>query len=194
MASESPTWVVLAGGRGARMGGPKPELELEGRRLIDHVIDAIPQDDSVIVVGPDIPIARAVDTCVEEPRFGGPVAALAAALPRIRTARFVLIAADMPWAVPLARTLCALPQDSEVLIPVDADGRRQPLCSVWRTDAARAAIARLAAVDGASMHGLLGFLAVREVPAAEPAGLRDIDTPGDLAAARRGREEQPRQP
>lgn len=194
MASESLTWVVLAGGRGARMGGQKAERALAGRRLIDHVIDAVPEHDPVIVVGPDIAFARAVDTCVEEPRFGGPVAALAAALPRVGTVRFVLIAADMPWAVPVAQRMCALPQDADVLIPIDADGRRQPLCSVWRTDAARSAIDGLATVEGAPMHRLIDALSVREIPADDPARLRDIDTPEDLAAARGGREEQPRQP
>lgn len=194
MASESPTWVVLAGGRGARMGGPKVELEIDGRRLIDHVIDAIPDDEQVVVVGPDFALARAVDTCVEEPRFGGPVAALAAALPRITSARFVLIAADMPWAAPLARTLCARPQDSDVLIPLDADGRRQPMCSLWRTDAARAAIAGLAAANGASMHALIESLSVREIPAADPTGLWDVDTPDDLAAARMPREAHHQRP
>lgn len=184
MASESPTWVVLAGGRGARMGGPKVELELDGRRLIDHVIDAIPDEDEVIVVGPDIGFTRSVDTCVEQPRFGGPVAALAAALPRIRSPRFVLLAADMPRATPLARTLCALPQDADVLIPVDVDGRRQPMCSCWRTEAVRSAVAEMATVDGAPLHALIDRLSVGEVPVLDAVPLRDIDTPADLFAAR----------
>lgn len=187
MASDSPTWVVLAGGRGTRMGGPKVECELDGRRLIDHVVDAIPADDQVIVVGPALDLTREVRTCVEEPRFGGPVAALAAALPLIDTERFVLIAADMPWVVPQARSLLAHQSDDDVLVAVDADGRRQPMCSIWRTVRARAAIEELPAVQGASLHALLDRLAVCDAPIGDAAGLLDIDTPDDLAAARAAR-------
>lgn len=183
MASDSPTWVVLAGGRGTRMGGPKVECELDGRRLIDHVVDAIPADDPVIVVGPALDLTREVRTCVEEPRFGGPVAALAAALPLIDTERFVLIAADMPWVVPQARSLLAHQSDDDVLVAVDADGRRQPMCSSWRTSSARSATVQLPAVQGASLHALMDRLTVREIPTGDAAGLVDIDTPDDLAAA-----------
>ena len=192
MAPESPTWIVLAGGRGTRMGGPKLELELEGRRLVDHVVDAIPADDRVIVVGPLHGFARGVETCIEEPRHGGPVAALAAALPLIRTDCFILLGADMPRAVPIAVELASVPHDADVVVAVDAEGRRQPMCARWRTDAARAAVASLPVVSGASLHALLDLLTVHEISAADPAGLRDIDTPDDLAAARSAHEEDVR--
>lgn len=188
MAPDSPTWVVLAGGRGTRMGGPKVDCELGGRRLIDHVVDAIPADDPVIVVGPTLDLRRKVRTCLEEPRFGGPVAALAAALPLIDTERFVLIAADMPWVVPQALSLLAQQSADDVLVAVDADGRRQPLCSAWCTAYARTATAALPTVQGASLHALLDLLTVRDVPTGDAAGLIDIDTPDDLAAARAAHE------
>lgn len=184
MASGSPTWVVLAGGRGSRMGGSKVELELDGRRLIDHVVDAIPDGDPVIVVGPELELARPVRFCIEEPRYGGPAAALAAALPLIDTARFVLLAVDMPRAVPLALDLCRLDRDADVVVLLDAAGRRQPMCSCWRTESARSAMQGMGSIDGAPLHRLMASMSVAEVPAGEPARLADIDTPADLRAAR----------
>lgn len=188
MAPQSPTWIVLAGGRGARMGGPKLELELDGRRLVDHVVDAIPGGDLVIVVGPVGGFARQVRTCIEVPRFGGPVAALESALPLTRTVDFLLIGADMPAVVPTAIELASLTLDADVLLAVDGDGRRQPMCARWRTEAARTAIASLPTATGASLRTLLDLVTVHEVTATDPAGLRDIDTPEDLAAARSARE------
>lgn len=188
MASDPPTWVVLAGGRGSRMGGVKVELELAGRRLVDHVVDAIPAGDPVIVVGPPLEISREVEFCREEPAFGGPVAALAAALPRIGTDGFVLIAADMPWAVPIALDLIALRTDADLVIAVDHEGRPQPMCSWWRTVAAHAAIDSLDAVEGRSLMSLVDRMQSRRVMVDDPSALVDLDTPGDLAAARASRE------
>lgn len=77
------TAVVLAGGRGSRMGGvDKPRIEVDGRTLLARVIAGIPTDVPIVMVGPmhDDAIARKVRVVREEPVFGGPVAALAAAL------------------------------------------------------------------------------------------------------------------
>ncbi|MEU4744233.1 NTP transferase domain-containing protein, partial [Actinosynnema sp. NPDC023658] len=50
-----PSWaaVVLAGGRGSRLGGvDKASLVVDGRTLLDHVLDAVAAARQVIVVGP----------------------------------------------------------------------------------------------------------------------------------------------
>jgi len=183
MAAVPPTWVVLAGGRAERMGAPKPDLDIAGRRLIDLVLAPIPAADPVIVVGPPMALDRPVRFCLEEPRFGGPVAALAAALPHVTSARLVLIAVDMPWATPLALRLLDADPRAMVIVPVDADGKRQPLCSVWRTEAARHALDAIGSADGVSMHRLLAGVDVIETVVLEAGPLRDLDTPADLRAA-----------
>ncbi|MEU4337703.1 NTP transferase domain-containing protein [Micromonospora lupini] len=73
---------------------------------------------------------------------------------------------------------------------VDADGRRQSLCGVWRVAALRTGLARLAAerggsLDGAPVRGLLAGLAVREVPWAGdgPPPWFDCDTDEDVRRA-----------
>ncbi|MFG1884637.1 molybdenum cofactor guanylyltransferase [Micromonospora sp. NPDC049102] len=73
---------------------------------------------------------------------------------------------------------------------VDANGRRQSLCGVWRVDALRAGLLRLAAerggsLVGASMRALFAGLAVREVPWAGdgPPPWFDCDTDEDVRRA-----------
>ncbi|MGX1613671.1 molybdenum cofactor guanylyltransferase [Micromonospora chalcea] len=73
---------------------------------------------------------------------------------------------------------------------VDADGRRQQLCAVWRLPALRAALDRLAAtrggtLDGAPVRGLLAGVAVREVSwsGSGPPPWFDCDTDEDVRRA-----------
>ena len=77
--------------------------------------------------------------------------------------------------------------DTEAIIPIDAQGRRQPLCSVWHTGALAAALDRLGDPHGRSVRALVDGVVVRERPLSEDEAvmLADIDTPDDLARERR---------
>ena len=76
--------------------------------------------------------------------------------------------------------------DAEAVIPIDAQGRRQLLCSAWRTTALAAALDRLGDPSGRSVRTLVDGVAVRERPLSqeEAVMLADIDTPADLARER----------
>jgi len=74
---------------------------------------------------------------------------------------------------------------------VDASGRRQSLCGVWRVAALRAALARLTVerdgdLAGASVRALLAGLVVREVPWSVdgPPPWFDCDTDDDVRRAK----------
>ncbi len=178
------TALILAGGRAQRLGNvEKATLRLGEQTLLDAVIAGLPVDVPVVVAGPRVPVAREVRFCLEEPRFGGPVAGIAAALPLVSTPLVALLATDMPGAGALAARLVAeLDDEAEALVPVDPDGRAQPLCSVLRTAALRRAVDALGPPAGASLRSLLGRLAVHERPllAGEADAVLDVDTPEDL--------------
>jgi molybdopterin-guanine dinucleotide biosynthesis protein A len=183
----TPSWtaVVLAGGRGSRMGGvDKPRIEIDGRTLLARAISGIPSDVPVVVVGPahDDLSDREIRVVREEPAFGGPVAALAAALPLVSTPLIGLVGGDMPAAGALLTRLAAKWDGEPALVPVDATGRRQPLCSVLTTDALTGALAAMGEPAGRSLRDLLGLLDVRERPLddEESALLVDVDVPEDL--------------
>lgn len=76
--------IILAGGRGSRLGGvDKGALTIGGRSLLDGVLEATLAADQVVVVG-DGPVPRGVLLTREDPVFGGPAAAVVAGLRALR--------------------------------------------------------------------------------------------------------------
>lgn len=75
--------IVLAGGRGSRLGGvDKAALELGGERLVARVVAATREAgaDRVVVVGPGSAAVPDATLVREDPPFSGPLPALAAGL------------------------------------------------------------------------------------------------------------------
>lgn len=176
--------VVLAGGRGSRLGGTrKPALELAGRRLVDLALDAAAGALSRVVVG-DIDVPPGVELTREDPPYGGPVEALAAGLARLdeHAGWTLVLAADLPDPAPaVARLLSTEPApDDDGLCLVGPDGRRQWLLACYRTPALLARLAERGDPPLTAMHRLVGPLRLREV---DPAGIStdDVDTPDDAA-------------
>jgi molybdopterin-guanine dinucleotide biosynthesis protein A len=172
--------VLLAGGRGSRLGGRhKPAIAVAGRTLLDRALAAVAGADRVVVVGPGEPTERPVRWTREEPPGGGPVAALAAGLAEIDAAEVAVLATDLAGVTTdtidrlrVARSA----RDGAVLR--DGTGRKQWLIGVWRTERLRAALPAKPA--GMSLFAVLSSLDVVEVPEV-PGESIDIDTPADLA-------------
>lgn len=186
------TAVILAGGRGKRLGNvEKSQLQVGDQTLLDAVISGLPAGVPVVVVGPEIATTRPVRFCLEEPRYGGPVAGICAAIEHLSTPLVALLATDMPKAGSLATALVEECQDLDAdldgLVPIDEEGRRQSLCSVLRTAALRAAIDALPATTDVSMRALFANLALheRQLTASESAVIIDVDTAADLEWLRR---------
>lgn len=170
--------VVLAGGRGSRLGGvDKAAVVVGGRTLLDRVLDAVAAARQVVVVGPgkDVP---GVTWAREDPPGGGPVAGLAAGLAHVGTDLVVLLAVDQPGITgsTVDRLLAAVGDTGAVL--VDDDGRAQWLTGAWRVDRLRNALP--ADPRDASVRSVLGPLDPARV-AARPAETCDVDSPHDLA-------------
>lgn len=100
--------IVLAGGRGSRLGGvDKGALPVGGRPLLERVLEAARGAERSVVVG-DGPVPDGALLTREEPVFGGPAAALVAGLRALRmpsappndsAAPLVLVlACDLPGA------------------------------------------------------------------------------------------------
>ena len=172
--------VLLAGGRGRRMGGVhKPALVVAGRTLLDRCVAAVRPAEPVVVVGPSIPTERPVLWTREEPPGGGPVAGLAAGLTLIGDAETVVVlAADLVGVTTdtVARLRAGVRNDGAVL----DDGHRQWLIGVWRAEALRRVLPENPA--DASLRSVLGALDFAPV-AATPGETVDVDTPADLAQA-----------
>jgi molybdopterin-guanine dinucleotide biosynthesis protein A len=133
------TGVILAGGRASRMGGrDKGLIELQGRPLLAHVIQALSPQVNRLLINANRNLAR-------YRRFGYPV--IPDSLP------------DHPG--PLAGMLAALQQcDSEYLLSVPCDSPRLPadlcarlLSAIQETDAEVACV-----YDGDRLHPVFALL------------------------------------
>ncbi len=108
--------IVLAGGRGSRLGAPsKPAFVVGGRRLVDVALSAVGSARRIVLVGPG-PAPEGVLLAQEDPPFGGPVEAVSAgfaALPD-HADWTVLLACDLPGAeAGVTRLLSADPEPTD---------------------------------------------------------------------------------
>jgi len=184
--------VVLAGGRGTRLGGTdKPGLIVGGQTLLSAVVSAVTSAgaDRIVVVGPErMGAGGRVRYVREDPPGRGPVAALACGLEQVSAPVIVLLAADLPFLRPahVTRLVTALAaQQAPGVVLLDDSARPQWLVSGWLAAGLRGATDRH---QGGSLGGLLGpldpVLLPDETAAGEPPAWLDCDTAGDLRRAR----------
>nr|WP_300149764.1 NTP transferase domain-containing protein [Propionicimonas sp.] len=179
--------VVLAGGRGSRLGGvSKPDLEVDGRRLLDTALAAAAGAVRTVVVG-DVEVPEGVLRTREDPPFGGPVAGLEAGCALLddvagpeRSPWTLVLASDLPDAEAAVAVLLATdPGAHDGACLLGADGRLQWLLGCYRTRVLSARLAERGAIT--AMYRLLEPLDLLGV-APGLASTTDLDTPGDVAA------------
>lgn len=190
--------IVLAGGRGSRLGGiDKAAQLLAGERLVDRTVHAARAAGArrVVVVGPTSAGTRADAVVREKPEFGGPLAALAAGLAVVEqqpaAAPWVwVLACDLEHpelvcaALGAAAPYAAATGEFDGVVLVDDDDRVQWLAGCYRRASLTAACAALGEeVRGAPVRRALGALELRRVAITNVAAA-DLDTPEALAEAR----------
>jgi len=174
--------VVLAGGTAARMDGvDKASVEHAGRTLLAWALDAVIDAGEVVVVGDPVPTERPVTFTREDPRHGGPVAALMTGRDALLRERpwLVVVACDMPHLTPLTvRRLREAAAGHDGAVLVGPDGRRQ-LAFVVSLPGLDAVRPDHEAQHGAALQPLLARLDLVDVTSV---GLehQDVDTWTDL--------------
>ena len=174
--------VVLAGGVAARLdGADKASVELHGRTLLTWVLDALVDAAEVVVVGDPVPTHRPVTFVREDPRHGGPAAALLTGRDSLLDPRekVAVLACDMPFLTPSTfQRLRAAAEGHDGAALIGPDGRRQLalVLDVARLDAVRPGLEQQ---HNLALHRLLAPLDLAEVPA-EGLEHRDVDTWADV--------------
>lgn len=180
--------IVLAGGRGSRLGGvDKAAQLLAGERLVDRTVAAARAAGAtrVVVVGPESAGATADAVVRERPEYGGPLAALAAGVAAVDETWLWVLACDLEHPELVCTALArAAPYAADGVLLVDDDGRAQWLAGCYR----RAAVASVCDELGARVHGApvrraLSGLELRRAAISNEIAA-DIDTADDLAEAR----------
>ena len=179
--------LVLAGGRGRRLGGvDKALIEVAGVTMLDRVLAAArPHCDDIVVVGPTR--ATSIDRVqftIEPDPGGGPVPAVGAGLAVLPggTDQALLLAVDLPLLRPdhVAALFSELP-GADAVAAVDDRGRPNPILAAYRADVLRATIKGLG--PGVAAAQLLPPATV--VVDLGEAGTLNVNSPHDLARARR---------
>jgi molybdopterin-guanine dinucleotide biosynthesis protein A len=166
--------VVLAGGRGSRLGDAvKPEVLVGGLALVDHALAAVAGARRTVLVAPPEVARRGILTVLEDPPDGGPVAGIAAGLAALlplpdddATALVVVLACDNPYAgrVLPALLTAATSADVDGARLVSAEGRPQHLVAAYRRAALDAAVAALPGTRDAAVRRLVEPLRLVDVP------------------------------
>lgn len=189
------TAIIMAGGESQRMGCDKATLALGELSLLQRVVAVVQPLFPQLLVSvrehrPDIELPQICDTQANS----GPLAGLCAALEQSTTPWIFAVATDMPFVQAALIDYLARQRfghDYQAVVPVVA-GHPQPLAAFYAVSAL-AVIQGILAGDGKrSLRAALERLNVcyvdeSELRAADP-GLRsffDLDTPDDVAAARR---------
>lgn len=187
--------VVLAGGRSTRLHGEnKATVLLDGGRLVDRVLRASQEHGAkrLIVVGPSETATLPHRVVREHPPFGGPLAAIAAAIPEVTAPFMLLLSCDLVHPSDAVRQIFEVPQSEEPwwgqphidgAILIDADGRPQWLTGCYRTDSLRKRLREIEKVEDQPVRRLVEPLRLARV-VADPHLTDDIDTPEDLRTAR----------
>lgn len=176
--------VVLTGGEAVRLdGADKAALELDGETLLERTLSVLAEVPEVVVVGAEVPTSRPVTFRREEPAGGGPAAGVLAGLAGFvrRPTWVAVLAVDMPHVTPETLRRLAAACDADGAQLVDATGRAQHLCGIYRTAALDAAAPEDA--HGLAMHTLLEGMSLAQVEASG-AEASDVDTWDDVRRLR----------
>lgn len=196
MAMTRPPLVGLfVGGRGQRLGGaakgllPHPDtLEPLVEHLRNQASAAWPECRVVLVGGREEYASVTLERLDDDPPDIGPLGGLRALLAEAAESgapQCLALACDMPFvrASLLQRLLVTAP--SAAAVAPKTEGRWQPLCARYGTDAARGAAERVYARGARALQAVLDELGSDcvELPmsADDMASLRDWDSPEDVA-------------
>lgn len=134
------TGVVLAGGRGSRLGGvDKGWVALDGRPLIEHALSRLTPSVGSVVISANrhLDRYRGLGYPVVEDRLPdhpGPLVGLLSTMQQIESPWTLVMPVDMPWLPSSLVAVLAVQCADEVDILVADDGERlQPLVALLRT-------------------------------------------------------------
>lgn len=186
---------ILVGGASSRMGTDKARLEMNGLEFVERIAGALAcVTERVSVVGAreesavwQLPVVPDVYT------KWGALGGLHAALAACRAPWAAVVACDLPLVTgELFARLAARCANFDAVVPVQPDGRPQPLCALYRVAPCLGRAEELIASGERRPRALLRGVRTRWVEVAELADLEgaplfftNVNTPEDYARARK---------
>jgi molybdopterin-guanine dinucleotide biosynthesis protein A len=185
---------ILVGGASSRMGRDKARLVLQGRSFVEHIASALsPVVARTNTVGAkDIYSSLTYRNVADIYEGWGALGGLHAALAACEAHWAAVVACDLPFVTAdLFARLKGLREEFDAVVPVQRDGRLQPLCALYRTTPCREQSQELIREGERRPRLLVERVRARLVKWEELADLADADlffrnvnTPEDYTDAR----------
>jgi molybdopterin-guanine dinucleotide biosynthesis protein A len=183
---------ILAGGASSRMGTDKSQLPLEGQTFTERIAETLLKlTASVYVVGrqAESSLPSVADVYPQWGALGG----LHAALTACKREWAIVVACDLPFATAeLFSFLAEKRVDHDAVVPIQEDGRPQPLAALYRVDPCRQRATELIEAGRRRPLDLLEAVETRWISFAEIRNLDqaerffvNINTPSDYYEATR---------
>jgi molybdopterin-guanine dinucleotide biosynthesis protein A len=185
---------ILVGGASSRMGTDKALLALGGQSFVERIhcaLDSITTETRLVGAKFESAawprLSSVPDVHVKWGALGGLHAALAAT----RAQWAAVVACDLPFVTgELFVRLASLRENFDAVVPIQADGRWQPLCALYRTEPVRERATELIASNERRPRALLDLINTRRVAFEELSDLHganrfftNVNTPEDYANA-----------
>ncbi len=131
------TSIVLAGGKNRRLGRSKALETINGRILIEHVIERLkPLTDDILVVTSqeqcNLSVTYKEETLIDLYPDKGPLGGIYTGLLASRSSRSLVVACDMPFLnIELLHYMVKQSRDFDVVVPRLEDGKLEPLHAIY---------------------------------------------------------------
>lgn len=160
---------ILVGGRSSRMGKDKAGLRFGERSAVALIAASLQVVAHTIrSVGGAVPVNEDLENIADAHDQWGPLAGIEAALGNSNSEHCLIVACDLPFVTAkLFERLIGLADHWDAIVPLQSDGRPQPLCAIYRRTPCLT-VARKVIADGQhSPRALLDQIQTRYVSFAE---------------------------
>jgi molybdopterin-guanine dinucleotide biosynthesis protein A len=170
---------ILVGGASSRMGTDKSGLVLNGKTTVSLITEALrPLTSNVSLVGSHTEeISSSLRNVPDVNERWGPLGGIQAALHACQTEFCFIVACDLPFLTSeLLAQLWRLTSEAnvtpEAVVPMQSDGRPQPLCAVYRRRPSLDATEKSIALGEHTPRAMLDKIKTRYVDFSELAHLQ----------------------
>jgi len=131
------TSIVLAGGKNLRLGRNKALETLNGKSLVEHVVERLrPLTNQILIVTSqeqlDLPVACKAEILVDLYPGKGPLGGIYTGLLASQSSHNIVVACDMPFLnTGLLRYMVELSRDFDAVVPRLGEGMVEPLHAIY---------------------------------------------------------------
>ena len=184
-AADGVTAIILAGGRSRRIGRDKCTLPVNGRPLIEHVYKQLVPHVTEVLVSTNDPSQcdfLGVRAVADEVSGQGPLMGIASALAVSTHEVNLVVACDIPEIdAGFVQGMLGCVDGWDGVVPVDAEGRYEPLLAVYRRTMLEP-MRRVLTAGGRRIRDVYGLCRIRTIELGSAPWFYNINTREDYAA------------